>query len=1147
MINLEFSEVKSMVDKSFNGQYEVKKFLGAGSFAEVYLVRHNFLDDLRAMKIVKEPLTSNFPDTEIFREVKIATRLRHENVISIYDAGVISRNNLAYFVMEYVPGGDLEQYLNSFISSNSSLPVNRVLIFIRQILNGLNTLHSSKPSIVHRDLKLNNILLSYDADGEIILKISDFGIAKEVTTSISGADIEGTRPYMAPESFNGVVSTMTDIYAVGVIFYQLLTNQFPYDFEELDLEDILDLKPWKSLLKPPSYYNDNVSKQLDEIVMKCLNVNPDMRYRDASELLEDIDAIIVEESDNPNQLLDCEYDDFIVNPQILKAFSLAKRDNGLNEAIEILENEVLNDYDIRKYYSETLRIWKSDIPDMKMVSKAFTVNLRGKNYKLACDLLSEAIAYNPALKNRYQHYIDLWNIFIELGSESNLIKAVIALEELMDSDERINEIYANVINTLKTYSISEIVKEAIRLAELNSLADASNLMEFAMVCDSRVSDEYSYKLFLWKQNMKSDYNSGFNLNGATIDYAIDLGTVDSIISYYNDGEPIIIKNHSTGEDFTPSAVLIDENNIVHVGRDAKNAILVDVDNAITEFKHNMGFSLPFRFEKTSRYLYPEELSAEVLKDLRVSVFKQCGADIDDAVICVPSNSNPLKTRAVNDAARLAGFKSFNLVLEPIAVGIAYDLKSFDGQTWMIYDFGGGTFNASLIKSNDEGIELIATRGLDNLGGNALDWRIVERLFIPKIIDDLHLDDLKRNNFKYADIYSKLKQAGETAKIELSKLDEANVHINNLFEGYDFTYTLKRDEFRQIIWPLVKNTFDLCNELLEDNQLSGSDIDKIVMVGGSCLNPLIKQFIGENFETSIEDSLNPLTVVSRGAAIYAGSLERPPSKPVDNAFSLIIGKNKGRLLSLDSTFLFLGFTLEFTKDDADSFKIPVNPDGTFKIEFDTDDYAVRIFNKNNEITLDKVFKLQASEMNHSKLNDEYKNLLKRLDNLTDFGNDKLLKYAERLTGLCEIDDIALNPAASCLAELEALINDYENDFRFFSLLENVENKIAIAEKNELFDISDVDLNEIIENRDFNALNEIYHQLIEKYVALNKSDVMKACFFNLRFEGIYTENREYADELITKSLNAISNDDYDELLECINRLYELDERNGGFGDE
>lgn len=1135
-----------MVDESFNGQYEVKKFLGAGSFAEVYLVRHNFLDDLRAMKIVKEPLTSNFPDTEIFCEVKIATRLRHENIISIYDAGVISKNNLAYFVMEYVAGGDLEQYLNSFTASNSSVPVNRVLDFARQILNGLNTLHKSKPSIVHRDLKLNNILLSYGADGEIILKISDFGIAKEVTTSISGADIEGTRPYMAPESFNGVVSTMADIYAVGVIFYQLLTNRFPYDFEEFDLEDILDLKPWKSPMKPPSYYNDNVSKQLDEIVMKCLNVNPNERYQDASELLEDVNAIIVDESDNPNQPLDFEYDDFVVNPQILKAFSLAKRENGLNEAIEILENEVLNDYDIRKYYSETLRIWKSDIPDMKLVSKAFTVNLRGKNYRLACDLLLEAIAYDPALKNRYQHYIDLWNIFIELGSESNLIKAVIALEELMDSDERINEIYSNVINTLKTYSVSEIVKEAIRLAGLNSLADASKLMEFAVVCDSRISDEYSYNLFLWKQNMKSDYNTGLNSDGTTIDYAIDLGTVDSLISYYNDGEPIIIKNHSTGEDFTPSAVLIDENNIVHVGHDAKNAILVDVNNAITEFKHNMGFSLPFRFEKTSRYLYPEELSAEVLKDLRFSVFKQCGADIEDAVICVPSNSNPLKTRAVNDAARLAGFKSFNLVLEPIAVGMAYDLKSFEGETWMIYDLGGGTFNASLIKSNGDDIELIATMGLDNLGGNVFDWRIVERLFIPKIIDDLHLDDLKRNNIKYADVYSKLKQAGEMAKIELSKLDEANIHINNLFDGYDFTYTLKRDEFRQIIRPLVKNTFDLCNELLENNHLSGSDIDKIVMVGGSCLNPLIKQFIGENFETSIEDRLNPLTVVSRGAAIYAGSLEKPPSKPVENIFSLIIGKTKGRLFSLDSTFLFLGFVAEVTKGGADSFKIPVNPDGTFKIEFDTDDYTVKIFNKNNEIRLDRVFKSKSCDLNHSKLNEEYKNLLNRLDNLTDFENGKIIRYAERLTRLSETDLDALNPAASCLAELEALINGHENDFRFFSLLENVENKIAIAEKNELFDVS-YDLNEIVENRDFNALNDIYHQLIEKYVSLNKNDVMKACFFNLRFEGIYTENREYADELITKSLNAISNDDYDVLLECINRLYEIDERNGGFDDE
>ena len=119
-----------------------------------------------------------------------------------------------------------------------------------------------------------------------------------------------------------------------------------------------------------------------------------------------------------------------------------------------------------------------------------------------------------------------------------------------------------------------------------------------------------------KQNMNHEFKISNKFKGNTIDYAIDLGTTDSILSYYNDGNPIIVKNYLTGDDFTPSAVLIDEDNNIHVGEDAKNALWVDDKNAISEFKHNMGFSIPFNFQKSSRIMQPEELSAEILKDLR---------------------------------------------------------------------------------------------------------------------------------------------------------------------------------------------------------------------------------------------------------------------------------------------------------------------------------------------------------------------------------------------------------------------------------------------------------------------------------------------------------------------------------------------------
>ena len=365
-----FDEVKRLIEEFFNGKFEVKKFLGEGSFAKVYLVNHNYLDTLMAMKIIKEPLSASTNKKEVFREVTLASQLRNENIIAIYDAAEISDfedgQNHAYFVMEYVSGGDLERYLNSFIENNLFMPMSRSLDLIRQILNGLNTLHSANPPIIHRDLKPNNVLLSFNACGNILIKISDFGFAKEVTTGISDIDIAGTRPYMAPELFTKSVSTRSDVYAVGVIFYQLLTNHYPYDVDEYSNEELIDLKPWKKELKAPSYYNKHVSGKVDEIVMKCLDTNPDKRYGDAYDLLGDVEKAIDEFTSSQisygSSISDDyhdEYAEYIINDSIREAFELAKRENKLDEAIEILEGEVLADYDVRKCYSETLRIWKS--------------------------------------------------------------------------------------------------------------------------------------------------------------------------------------------------------------------------------------------------------------------------------------------------------------------------------------------------------------------------------------------------------------------------------------------------------------------------------------------------------------------------------------------------------------------------------------------------------------------------------------------------------------------------------------------------------------------------------------------------------------------------------------------------------------------
>lgn len=1192
---MDFNVVKHMVEEFFNGQYEVEKFLGAGAFADVYLVKHMFLDDLRAIKIIKKPLKSTKDKTEIFHEVRLATQLRHENVISIYDAGIIptyglkndgffnlnnknqaKRDDWAFFVMEYVQGGDLEEYMSSYADIGLSMPVNKVLEIIKQILLGLNNLHSAKPAIVHRDLKPNNILLSHNSQGNLVIKISDFGFAKEVTENSLDIEIAGSKFYLAPECFNKISSAMSDTYAVGVILYQLLTNRYPYDIDQFELYEIFESLPWKSNLKPPSEYRSEIPQGLDEILLKALDADPKNRYADAMEFLTSINKLIDELGIGYNEKsnftpIDEDYSEYVINDSIKEAFKLAKCQKGLPKAIEILESQVLQDYEIRKCYIDTLRMWKSKRPDVKLISKAFSVNLRGKNYKLSCNLLKEAIACNPDIENKYQPYIELWTIFQNLGNHGVLVNAVLDLKDLMDKSKIIHDEYINVINILSTYSSEEIFAESIRLENSNELVDASKLLEFLVVSDENIRKNYDYKLSLLKQNMEIDFKSNQKPKKDAVNFAIDLGTADSIISYYNNGNPIIIPNHSTGLDYTPSAVYIGDNEEICVGQKARDALIENSKNAVSEFKKDMGFQFPFVFKKSSHMMLPEELSAEVLKDLRKSVYNHCGVNFEDVVVCVPANSNPMKTRAVNDAVELAGFRSHNLILEPIAVAIAYRQIIPDEGIWMIYDLGGATFNVTLVNLSNQNIEKIATSGFDNIGGNLFNLKIVEEALVPKIINEFNLQDFTKDNSKYDDEFAKLIVACEHAKMELSDVESTEIILEKFMFGRDFRYTLTRDELKEILSSLIKPTLDLCNELIDENSIDKHDIDRIILVGGSCLSPIVKQLIKEEFEIPIENSIDPLTVVSKGAAIYAGGLNKPSHNVIESKHSIILNKQKygvtGRAFNLDEKFSYLGFTIEFETEDFSYGRIPLEVDGSFKVNLDiNEDYKISLFDNGGQLVeidekspvsiknkkfyiefLDDYYDISIHDVAYEGIAQGCDEVIGFSNEFEDFNQQDILQYLERLIDISKNDNRAINLVTVYLDYLTNIIEDIQNRLKFDLLLENVESKIDVlqhcmydnaAGKLDEFESLVYDLKNV--NQNFRELKRIYLRLIELYVSINREDVIKSCFYNLRYNGLFTYNQNHADDLIEKAQYSIMNSDYEELLDIVNELYVLDER-------
>lgn len=355
---MDINKIRSRVEDFFHGQYIVEDFVGEGAFAEVFLVRHVFLDDLRVMKIIKEPIISHERLDAIFHEVKIASPLKHENIIEIHDAGIIPANDefnneFVYFIMEYVPSGDLFQYSISFIKSKRQVPIYWVLILIKQITFGLNVLHSSTPVIVHGDLKPSNILLSFNSQDHVVVKLTDFGFSKEIYSNSSKLSIGGTRPFMAPESFKKEFYPQTDIYAVGVIFYLFLTNHLPVNFMNCSLDEVLEGKPWRKEIIAPSELNPKIPKIIDEIVLKCLSFDIKDRYENAKELYNSLEKCLENFAVFDKKM-------YIMNKDVIKAFRLAKYENKLSEAIELLEK-----YDMAMMFegaieSTKFTLYKSD-------------------------------------------------------------------------------------------------------------------------------------------------------------------------------------------------------------------------------------------------------------------------------------------------------------------------------------------------------------------------------------------------------------------------------------------------------------------------------------------------------------------------------------------------------------------------------------------------------------------------------------------------------------------------------------------------------------------------------------------------------------------------------------------------------------------
>lgn len=442
------------------------------------------------------------------------------------------------------------------------------------------------------------------------------------------------------------------------------------------------------------------------------------------------------------------------------------------------------------------------------------------------------------------------------------------------------------------------------------------------------------------------------MNRTTIDFGIDLGTTNSAIAVFtgNHGEPTQIIKNTTGPieaEITPSAVYINKKGDERVGFYAKNQFIEHDEDVHFEFKRQMGTDHVYSFKSSGENRKPEELSAEVLKSLRADVQQRTGEVVEATVITVPAAFELHQCDATKKAAQLAGFRESPLLLEPTAAALAFGFEADQEKAyWLVYDFGGGTFDATIIKS-EEGTIHVANSGGDNfLGGSNIDWAIVEKLLAPKAAKEFGLTDFTRGNRKWKRAFNKLKHNAEIAKIDLSRnlrttLETCKFADDNGDE-IEFECDLTRDEIVNIAEPIILQSVEISKRVLKEQKLGKEAIKKVILVGGPTLAPYFREILAAKLGIPLDHSVDPLTVVARGAAVFAGA-QRPKTRAATPAaageYSVDLKHNPvglesapmvGGKVSGVSAQDFTGFALELvnTKAQWRSGKIALRPDGVF---------------------------------------------------------------------------------------------------------------------------------------------------------------------------------------------------------------------------
>ena len=348
---------------------------------------------------------------------------------------------------------------------------------------------------------------------------------------------------------------------------------------------------------------------------------------------------------------------------------------------------------------------------------------------------------------------------------------------------------------------------------------------------------------------------------------IDLGTTNSVVSVMEGGEPTVITNPE-GSRITPSVVGFTKDGQRLVGQLAKRQAVSNPDRTIASIKRHMGES-DYKVNIDGKDYTPQEISAMVLQKLKADAEAYLGETVTQAVITVPAYFNDSQRQATKDAGRIAGLEVLRIINEPTAAALAYGLDKDEDETVLVFDLGGGTFDVSILELSGGTFEVLATNGDTHLGGDdfdkaVMDWMVEE--FKKENGIDLSQDKMSAQ---------RLIEAAEKAKIELSSMTQTNINLPFITADASgpkhLDLTLSRAKFDELTRDLVERTMEPTHKAMADADLSGSDINKIILVGGSSRIPAVQDAIRKILNKEPSKGVNPDECVSVGAAIQGGVL------------------------------------------------------------------------------------------------------------------------------------------------------------------------------------------------------------------------------------------------------------------------------------